>query len=112
MTDKEAYVKMLEILNATTAVVTATQIHPDIPTVHDISHREGCRLRCDTELRHAGFGLFLAEVGGKRFSFDGGGAMRRAETFSWTPLRFETPGLAELGYDVEAAREALTELAA
>ena len=112
MTDKEAYVKMLETLSATTGVLTATEIHPDIPTVHDISHREGCRLRCDTELRHAGFGLFLAEVGGKRFSFDGGGAMIRAETFSWTPLRFDKPGLAELGYDVEAVRAALAELAA
>jgi len=112
MTDKEAYAKMLETLTATAGVLTATQIHPDIPTIHDISHRQGCRLRCTTEVRHAGWGLFVAEIGGKRFSFDGGGAMRRSETFSWTPLRFDAPALAELGYDVEAVRAALTELAA
>lgn len=112
MTDQEAYAKMLETLSATTGVLTAGEIHPDIPTIHDVGYREGCRLRCTTEVRHAGWGLFLAEVAGKRFSFDGGGAMTRAETFSWTLLRFDTPGFAELGYNADAVRAALTELAA
>jgi len=112
MTDHEAFEKMLDTLNSTTGVLTSGEVHPDIPTIHDISRWEGCRLRCDTEVRHAGWGLFLAEAGGKRFSFDGGGAMRRAETFSWTPLRFDEPGFSELGYNLEAVRAALQKLMA
>ena len=112
MTDREAYAKMLGTLSATTGVLTSHEVHAAIPTIHDISHHEGCRLRCTTEVRHAGWGLFLAEIGGKRFSFDGGGAMMRAESFSWTLLRFDKPGLAELGYDLDGVRAALTELAA
>jgi hypothetical protein len=110
MTDKDAFKAMLGALNGTTGVLTSHEIHPDIPTIHQVGHRHGCRLKCDTPVRHAGWGLFLAEVGGKRFSFDGGGAMRRCENFSWTPLRFDAPCLAELGYDADAVRKALEEL--
>ena len=112
MTDREAFDKMLETLNSTTGVLTSAPIHQDIPTIHDVSHREGCRLRCNTEVRHAGWGLFMAEVGGKRFSFDGGGAMKRAKTFSWTPLRFDEPGFSELGYPLETVRAAIQKLMA
>ena len=112
MTDQEAYAAMLETLNGTTGVLTSQHVHPDIPTIHEVGCRDKCRLRCDTEVRHAGWGLFLAEVGGKQLSFDGGGAMRRGDTFSWTPLRFDTPGFAELGYDAGAVRAALEELTA
>jgi hypothetical protein len=112
MTDREGYTEMLEMLTVTTGVLTSAPIHPAIPTIHQVGHREGCRLRCDTEVRHAGWGLFLADVGGKKFSFDGGGAMRRAETFSWSPLRFDAPGLVDLGYDLVAVRKALEELLA
>ena len=112
MTDRMACKKMLETLSETTGVLTSNQIHPDIPTIHQVGHREGCHLRCDTEVRHCGFGLFVAEVGGKRFTFDGGAAMHRCDGFSWTPLRFDVPGLVELGYDVDAVRAALNELLA
>ena len=110
--DKEAYQKMLDSMSSTTGVLTSHEVHPDIPTIHQVGHRDGCRLRCDAEVRHAGFGLFLAEVNGKKFSFDGGGAMRRCHGFSWTPLRFDEPGLADLGYDADAVRQALEELIA
>jgi len=112
VTEKEAFHKMLDTLSATTGVLTSHEIHPDIPTIHEVSHHEGCRLRCDTPLRHCGWGLFVAEVAGKKFSFDGGGAMRRCNGFSWTPLRFDEPGFEDLGYDVDAVRAALEQLAA
>lgn len=112
MTDQEAYVKMRDTLSATTGVLTSSEIHADIPTIHQVGHREGCRLRCDTPVRHCGWGLFLADVGGKKFSFDGGGAMMRCDGFAWTHLRFDTPGFADLGYDVAAVRAALEELMA
>jgi hypothetical protein len=112
MTDRQAYEAMLETLNGTTGVLTSHEIHPDIPTIHQVGHREGCRLKCDTAVRHCGWGLFVAEVKGKKFSFDGGGAMRRCEGFSWTALRFDAPCLEELGYDVAAVRAALEALLA
>lgn len=108
--DKEAYRKMLDSMSSTVGVLTSHEVHPDIPTIHQVGQRDGCRLKCDTEVRHAGWGLFLAKVGGKQFSFDGGGAMMRCESFSWSPLRFDTPGFAELGYDLAAVRAALEEL--
>ena len=110
--DKEAYQKMLDGLSSTVGVLTSHEIHSDIPTIQQVGHRDGCRLRCDAEVRHAGWGLFLAEVKGKKFSFDGGGAMKRCDGFSWTPLRFDKPGLADLGYDADAVRRALEELMA
>ena len=112
MTDKQAYAAMLEALSGTTGVLTSHEVHPDIPTVHQVGHREGCRLKCDTEVRHAGWGLFLAEIGGTRLSFDGGGAMHRSEGFSWTPLRCDAPCFEALGYDVAAVRAALEALLA
>jgi hypothetical protein len=101
---------MLASLNATTGVLTAHEIHPDIPTIHEVGHHNGCRLKCDTPVRHCGWGFFQAEVSGKSFSFDGGGAMMRSDSFSWTPLRFDKPGLGALGYDLDAVRTALEEL--
>ena len=112
MTEKEAYQKMLDTLNATTGVLTSTTVHKDIPLIHEVGHREGCRLKSDTPVRHCGWGLFMAEVKGKKFSFDGGGAMYRSNGFSWTPLRFDEPGFEDLGYDAEAVRKALEELLA
>lgn len=112
MTEKEAYRNMLDALNATTGVLTSTPIQPDIPLIHEVGHREGCRLRCDAPVRHAGWGLFLSEVGGATISFDAGGAMRRCEGFSRTPLRFDAPAFEQPGYDVEAVRAALERLLA
>jgi hypothetical protein len=112
VTEKEGIQKMLATLSPTTGVLTSSEIHPAIPLIHEVGHREGCRLLCDTPVRHCGWGLFVAEVSGKKFSFDGGGAMRRCNGFSWTPLRFDEPGFEELGYDVNAVRAALEQLLA
>ncbi len=110
MTDAEALADMLKIVEEGGAVLTAGEIHDDIPTIHGVSHHEGARLHTDDEVRHLGWGFFLAMVGGEKISFDAGGAMRRAETFSWSPLIASAEALAAMGYDMDAARAAISGL--
>ena len=123
-TDRDALQRMLEVLTATdmpnraVGVLTAGEIHTDLPTIHDVSHREGARLKCWTPVEHKGFGLFMAKTEqGNEFCFDGGGAMHRAATFSWTRLDRGSrnpgvPHLEELGFQMVLARQAVRELLA
>ncbi len=111
-TDCEALGEMLARLESGEgAVLVAGKVHADLPTIQCVSHPEGARLHTDGEVRHAGLGLFLAKVGHKDIRFDGGGAMYRADTFSWCPLIASTDQLAAMGYDIEAAKAAIVELA-
>ena len=122
MENGNVYKKMLDALTGGIGVLTSNEIHSDIPTIHMVGNREGSQLKSDTEVRHAGFGLFFGEINGSRFSFDGGGAMYRGipydsdpngNGFSWTLLRCDTgKDLAAMGYNVDAARAALQGLAA
>jgi hypothetical protein len=113
---QEAYQRMLELLDQGLGVLTGGEIHPDIPTIQDISHRDGVRLQCLKEVRHIVLGLFKGETASGEFSFDGGGAMRRVTDdednylFAFTPLHAERVVLEELGYDAEAVRQAIEEL--
>jgi len=108
MDKREAFEKMLEILEQGDGVLTAPAIHPDIPTIDDVGNNTGRRIRTLTEVRHCGFGLFMAETPHGSISFDGGGAMSRCEEFSFTPLRVREPGaLAWMGYDAERAKAAV-----
>jgi len=109
MTDTEALADMLKIVEEGGAVLVAGKV-ADLPTIQEVSNRETARLKTTSEVRHAGYGLFLAKVGDDTISFDGGGAMRRAETFSWCPLVASAEALAAMGYDLEAARAAISEL--
>jgi hypothetical protein len=121
MTITEALVKMLVHLDEGTAVLTGREIHPDIPTIHDVGHQEGRRLRTDGEVKHLGFGCFVARVSEDRVSFDGGGAMYHAESteeqkerwsygFGWTLYRGPRAYIEKTGYDFDAVTKAVVEL--
>lgn len=105
--DREHLQSMLNRVSEGDAVLTAGEIHPDIPTIHNVGHRDGQRINVGAEVRHAGFGCFIADSPLGRISFDGGGAMQRAPSFSWTPL---SGPVAEYGYDFDAAQTALESL--
>lgn len=110
---------MAKRLGTGDGVATAGEIHPDIPTINDIGHREASRLRTTTEVKHCGYGFFKANTPAGEVQFDGGGMMRRAtdgstgeHVFSWTPIY--TGGNVEIlraiGYNIEAVQAALAEL--
>ena len=132
MTPNEAYEKMLEYLDSGIGVLTASEIHPDIPLIHDVGHRHH-RLRTKTEVQHARFGRFIANTASGCVYFHAGGAMHNAKhedgsrTFSWTQLvgfpssqtiyldddyNEEIGGIImrEIGYDFDAAKAAVREL--
>jgi len=114
-TRQDALAEMLRRVKDGRAVLTAGEIHPDIPRIHDVGHRDGCRLQTSTQVGHHGFGFFSAKVNGDLISFDAGGAMNRATdgekySFSWTDLRASAAALDALGYDLDAAQRALEHL--
>lgn len=116
MNKQEAYEYMLKVLDGGNGVLTAGEIHPDIPLIHDVGQREGQRLQSATPVKHCGWGLFTATTTSGGLSFDGGGAMYRAtdedgkHAFSWTVLRAYAQVQQELGYDAAAVRAAIEEL--
>jgi len=123
MTAQEAYQQMLDRVNDGGAVLTTSGVHPDIPTIDEVGTRNGQRLQCTTEVRHCGFGLFMAGTPSGQFCFDGGGAMQRAQDddgnwqFSWCPLTAKSADyakfddiLSDLGYDRQAVKVALESL--
>ena len=67
--DRQHLEKMLDLVTRGRAVLTAAEIHPDIPTTTDVGPRR--RLNTPEPVRHLGYGLFKAGD----FAFDGGGAM-------------------------------------
>lgn len=106
----EAYQKLLDEVRGGGAVLTGGAIHPDIPTIHDVGHQGGKRLKSLDEVRHLGFGFFEGNTPSGKFSFDAGGAMRHEADFSWTPLRADPGVLSDLGYDLGRVERALVEL--
>lgn len=99
--DQTALQEMQDYLTRGTAVLTAGEIHPDLPTIHDVG--PGRRINTP-EPKHLGFGMFKAGD----YGFDGGGAMQRSETFSWCP--FTGPEIESTGYDLQAAQAAVRDL--
>ena len=68
-TESEAYQALLEQCKNGEFILTSGEIHPDILTIHDLPKGE---------TKHCGFGLFIGTTSnGNKFTFDGGGAMRR-----------------------------------
>jgi hypothetical protein len=110
MTDAEALQDMLKIVEEGGAVLVAGKVHADLPTIQEVGHTETARLKTTSEVRHEGFGLFVADVGDDTISFDGGGAMYRADSFSWCRLVASTEALAAMGYHLEGARAAISSL--
>lgn len=113
MTKQEAFDKMLRFLATGTGILTSSEIHPDIPTVHDVGNR-GHRLQTAGPTTHLGFGFFEAKTENGKVSFDGGGAMYRVKDengnwlFSWTALKGNVD---DLGYHFGKAISAIGELA-
>ena len=118
VTRQEALRYMLASLQEAGGVLTAGTIHADIPTIHDVGHREGVRLRSTVPIVHKGFGLFMGIApDGNKFSFDGGGAMFRSDEdwpigISWTDLRCSFETAKSMGYDRAKAKAALEQLLA
>lgn len=113
--DLATFEYMLDQVQDGQAILTAGEIHPDIPTINRIGYREGAGLKSDDEVAHLGFGLFRGHVKGLAFFFDGGGAMRRSDGFSWCFLKAEKAEdratvLEALGYDLEKVVAALESL--
>jgi len=107
-TRKEALLEMQYILCGGTGVLTSSEIHPDIPLIHDVGHA----LKILGEVQHMGFGFFNAKTENGSVNFDGGGAMKRVngddgEPFSWCPFSGE---IADTGYNVNKVRKAIEEL--
>jgi len=113
MNRTEALQEMLEMLDRTGGVLTAGEIHPDVPTIHDVGNRDGQRLKSTVPVEHKGFGLFMGMTpNGEKFSFDGGGAMYRSEEpypegISFTALRCSFEAAKSMGYNREKARTAI-----
>jgi hypothetical protein len=110
---KPLYQPLYDAIQAGRAILTAGRVHPDIPVIQDVGHA----LPTDGEVRHIGFGCFLANVGGEDISFDGGGAMTREEqdgkwVYSWTYLTGSREALLAMGYPWDEVRVAVDELMA
>jgi len=107
MDDRKDLEAMLDCLDNGRGVLTAGEIHEDIPTVHDVSHRPGTRLQTAGEVRHLGMGYFTAKTTNGEVNFDGGGAMRRSKSFSWCPF---TGQIEDTGYCLVTVRIAVDQL--
>jgi hypothetical protein len=81
---------------------------PDGYTIHDVGYGDRA-LPTSNEVRHVGFGLFMAHVPGghdakSEISFDAGGALAEiadGENYrlAYTPLRATADQLENMGYD-------------
>lgn len=108
------YQELIDNLKKGNAILTAGSLHEDIPTIHNVSNHPDAILQVDDEVRHAGFGLFLAKVGDTDISFNGGGAMRRveneSESYSYTFLSASPKQLESMGYDIDKVLTAVKSL--
>ena len=103
---REVYQKLLDRMS-TGAILTAGEIHEDIPTIHSLPGKY------HSSVRHLGFGVFTGKTENGEFQFDGGGAMRRESApeneyfLSWCPLTASPEVLDNLGYDKAQVTAAL-----
>lgn len=94
-------------------ILLDTNIHGDIPTIHDVGRD---RLPTDSPVKHIGHGCFTANVGDGTISFDGGGWMNKVYAgdgkylFGWTYLRATADQRKAMGYDLEKVKAALAVL--
>ena len=109
--EKEVYQKLLEKLNTSGSILTAGEIHPDIPTIHSIAGT-----KYHPSVRHIGYGCFIGKTEHGEFTFDGGGAMYRESIpgqdyfLSWCPLTASQEVLDDLGYNTSQVISALESL--
>ena len=100
----EAYQKLLKEIQGGTAVLTAQDIHKDVPTLHNFAGKY------HDSVNHHGDGMFAGKTEHGMFSFDAGGAMTRTGDVSWTNLYADDAVLKDLGYDLKKVEKALNEL--
>ena len=106
--DREVLGRMLGLVQDGEAVATAGEIHPDIPTIHDIG--KSGKIRTVGEVKHVGFGCFKAYMGEglSDLTFLGGGALYHdGDHWAWCPIGGPA---AEAGYDFAAAEAAIIEI--
>ena len=110
---KSAWEDILEKLERGEAVLLAGSGISGIPGIHNFYPQ-----KYYPSIKHCGFGLFEGRTEHGKFSFDGGGTMRHVQagegenrkSLSWTPIRAEGVVLEDLGYDFQAAIEAVRSL--
>jgi len=101
----KGYAVLLEyVAKKGTPILTAQDIHRDIPTTHNFDKKY------HSSLKHLGFGFFSGNTEHGEFTFDGGGAMNHDGGISWTTLRADDNVLRDLGYDMHKVERALREL--
>jgi len=114
----EAKKKMLALLSEGTGILMSCSDY-GLPTIHSVGNREEQALQTSTEVVHCGFGMFkayspLGRMSTNMVTFDGGGAMRRVDNddrhLSWSPLYGDKSDIVAMGYDFEAAIEAVNAL--
>jgi len=98
----EAYQKLLGQVEKGTPILTAQDIHHDVPTIHNFAHQY------HDSVEHLGFGFFEGSTEHGKFSFDAGGAMNHTGDVSWTELRTDNDAvLRDLHYDINRVKRAL-----
>jgi tetrahydromethanopterin S-methyltransferase subunit G len=100
----DAYEKLLKYVKGGTAILTAGEIHKDIPTIHNFAKKY------HNSVEHMGYGLFRGRTGHGEFNFDAGGAMNRDGGVSWTTLSADKSVLRDLKYNMVKVKRALQEL--
>jgi len=101
----EAYEILLKEVKKGNPVLTAQDIHDDIPTIHTIG-----KPKYRKSVEHLGFGMFRGETDHGSFDFDAGGAMNRVGNIGWTRLNAENDVLRDLRYNLGKVKRALLEL--
>ena len=87
-----------------TPILTAQDIHKDIPTIHNFAKKY------HDSVEHLGYGCFRGNTEHGEFDFDAGGAMNHDGGISWTVLTADANVLRDLGYDLHKVERALKEL--
>jgi len=102
--NEAAYKKLLQKVTSGTPILTAGEIHDDIPTIHTFAKKY------HSSVKHLGYGMFRGETPNGQFTFDAGGAMNRDGDISWTTLDADKNVLRDLGYNMSKVKKALKEL--
>ena len=100
----EAYERLLKEVNRGQAILTAQELHKDIPTIHSFAGKYR------NTVDHLGYGMFRGHTDHGNFTFDGGGAMNRTGSVSWCPLSADKAVLRDLKYSLPKVKRALKEL--
>ena len=108
-----ALTHLLEMMNNNQFILTAQELHKDIPTIHNFAGKY------HSSVNHLGYGYFTGNTEHGKFDFTGGGTMGRRDIYkdgnvvgsiSFSPLIANDEVLVDLGYDSKKVKSALAEL--